>query len=159
LTAYGFGPVTLVLIVISVLVAIISKGGDDLRPIMGLFITESTASTPFGPAHFHSLRPAPYLLQHDLAARSRQHDRGAPVLVAAGAPGAGDSGLLEPGPVLLWRPGVWGHVRRRLRAARLHLDAGQVRSRLRLVSASHHGDDDDHLVPCLLYAPHPPRRQ
>jgi GlpG protein len=50
LTAYGFGPVTLVLIVISVLVAIISKGGDDLRPIMGLFITESTASTPFGPA-------------------------------------------------------------------------------------------------------------
>ncbi len=50
LTAYGFGPVTLGLIVISVVVAILSKAGDDVRPIMGLFITESAGNPLFGPA-------------------------------------------------------------------------------------------------------------
>ncbi len=50
LTAYGFGPVTLGLIVISVVVAILSKVGDDVRPIMGLFITESAGNPLFSPA-------------------------------------------------------------------------------------------------------------
>jgi GlpG protein len=50
LTAYGFGPVTFALILISVLVAIVSKVGDDPRPIMGLFITDSATNPLFGPA-------------------------------------------------------------------------------------------------------------
>lgn len=44
LTAYGFGPVTLVLIVISVLVTIFSSGGDNPQAIMRLFITDYTVS-------------------------------------------------------------------------------------------------------------------
>jgi GlpG protein len=39
LTAYGFGPLTFALIVASVAAFILSKGGDDLTPIMGLPIT------------------------------------------------------------------------------------------------------------------------
>lgn len=42
LTAYGFGPLTFVLIVISVVVAIYSRGGDQPRSIMRLFITDYT---------------------------------------------------------------------------------------------------------------------
>jgi len=48
LTGYGFGPLTFVLIALSVVVAILSKVGGDLRPIMGLFITDFTAHNPFG---------------------------------------------------------------------------------------------------------------
>lgn len=39
LLAYGFGPLTLILILICVAVAILSKLGENLNPIMGLFIT------------------------------------------------------------------------------------------------------------------------
>jgi GlpG protein len=42
LTAYGFGPLTFVLIVISVVVAIYSKAGDAQEPIMRLFIADFT---------------------------------------------------------------------------------------------------------------------
>jgi GlpG protein len=44
LTAYGFGPVTLGLIAISVIVAIYSKLGDDPQAIMRLFITDYTVT-------------------------------------------------------------------------------------------------------------------
>jgi GlpG protein len=40
LRAYGFGPLTFVLIAISVVVFILSRFGRDLGPIMGLFITD-----------------------------------------------------------------------------------------------------------------------
>jgi GlpG protein len=40
LTGYGFGPLTFVLIAISVAVAVLSKLGDEHRPIMSLFITD-----------------------------------------------------------------------------------------------------------------------
>ncbi len=40
LRGYGFGPVTFVLIVISVVVAIFSKAGYDLEPVRWLFITD-----------------------------------------------------------------------------------------------------------------------
>ena len=40
-TAYGFGPVTFVLIVLSVVVSIMSRFGANLQPVAGLFITES----------------------------------------------------------------------------------------------------------------------
>jgi GlpG protein len=49
LASYGFGPLTFVLIVISVVVFILSKFGDDLQPIRGLFITEFIANSPFSP--------------------------------------------------------------------------------------------------------------
>ncbi len=39
LSAYGFGPLTLALIIASVAVGILSKLGKDTHPIMGLFIT------------------------------------------------------------------------------------------------------------------------
>ena len=44
LGAYGFGPLTFVLIAISVLVAILSKLGAEHQPIMSLFITNYTLS-------------------------------------------------------------------------------------------------------------------
>jgi len=44
LAAYGFGPLTFVLIVISVLVAIYSKMGAAPQPIMSLFITDYTVT-------------------------------------------------------------------------------------------------------------------
>jgi GlpG protein len=44
LTAYGFGPLTFVLITISVLVAIYSKAGAAQQSIMGLFITDYTVT-------------------------------------------------------------------------------------------------------------------
>ena len=50
LGSYGFGPLTFVLIVMSVTVYLLSKLGNDLRPIMGLFITNFTAGDPFGPS-------------------------------------------------------------------------------------------------------------
>ena len=40
LTGYGFGPLTFVLIAISVAVAIFSKLGDDPQPILSLFISK-----------------------------------------------------------------------------------------------------------------------
>src|SRR4029453_4438893 len=40
LSGYGFGAVTLVLILISIAVAVISRKGDNLEPIAGLFITD-----------------------------------------------------------------------------------------------------------------------
>src|ERR1035437_5734964 len=67
--------------------------------------------------------------------------------------------MLGPGPVLRCRSRFWRHVRRGVRTAWLHLDARQVRSRLRLVSAPRDGNHDDHLVLCLLYSPHTPCRQ
>ena len=45
---YGFGPLTFVLIVLSVVVFILSRMGDDLRPIAGLFITEFSKGNSFG---------------------------------------------------------------------------------------------------------------
>ena len=45
LTAYGFGPLTFVLIAVSVTVFILSKYGADHEPIMGLFITDLTGGT------------------------------------------------------------------------------------------------------------------
>ncbi|MGD0261900.1 MAG: rhomboid family intramembrane serine protease [Verrucomicrobiota bacterium] len=47
---YGFGPLTFVLIVISVAVCLLSRLGNDPRPILGLFITDFTTGTPFGPS-------------------------------------------------------------------------------------------------------------
>ena len=46
---YGFGPLTFVLIVISVVVCLLSRLGNDPRPILGLFITDFTTVDPFGP--------------------------------------------------------------------------------------------------------------
>jgi GlpG protein len=46
---YGFGPLTFVLIVISVVVCLFSRLGNDLQPILGLFITDFTMFNPFGP--------------------------------------------------------------------------------------------------------------
>jgi GlpG protein len=46
---YGFGPLTFVLIVISVVVCLLSRLGNDPQPILGLFITDFTAFNPFGP--------------------------------------------------------------------------------------------------------------
>jgi GlpG protein len=46
---YGFGPVTAVLIVLSVVVFILSKFGNDPQPVMGLFITDFTTGITFGP--------------------------------------------------------------------------------------------------------------
>jgi GlpG protein len=46
---YGFGPLTFVLIVVSVVVCLLSRLGDDPRPILGLFITDFTRYNPFGP--------------------------------------------------------------------------------------------------------------
>ncbi len=48
LTAYGFGPLTFALIVISVLVSLLSRFGSDLQPIMGLFIADLSSYNPFG---------------------------------------------------------------------------------------------------------------
>ena len=49
LTAYGFGPLTFVLIALSVGVFILSKFGDDARPILGLFMTHFAANPPSAP--------------------------------------------------------------------------------------------------------------
>jgi GlpG protein len=49
LTAYGFGPVTFVLIVLSVVVCLLSKFGNDLQPVAGLFITEFGGHPMLGP--------------------------------------------------------------------------------------------------------------
>jgi rhomboid protease GlpG len=49
LAAYGFGPVTFVLILISIVVFILSRFGRDFEPVMGLFITIFAISSPFGP--------------------------------------------------------------------------------------------------------------
>jgi GlpG protein len=48
LTAYGFGPLTFVLIAISVTVFLLSGLGKNIQPILSLFITESTAGTLSG---------------------------------------------------------------------------------------------------------------
>ena len=47
LSDYGFGPLTIGLIAISVIVAIYSKLGDDPQPIMRLFITDYMVSDRF----------------------------------------------------------------------------------------------------------------
>jgi GlpG protein len=49
LTGYGFGPLTFVLIVISVVVFLLSRFGKDPQPILGLFITDFTSFNPLGP--------------------------------------------------------------------------------------------------------------
>jgi GlpG protein len=49
LTGYGFGPLTFVLIAISVVVFFLSRFGKDPQPILGLFITDFTRFNPFGP--------------------------------------------------------------------------------------------------------------
>jgi GlpG protein len=46
---YGFGPLTLGLIAISVVVFFLSKFGNEPQRVLGLFITEFTAHSPFGP--------------------------------------------------------------------------------------------------------------
>ncbi len=46
---YGFGPVTAVLIVLSVVVFLLSKFGNDPQAVMGLFITDFTSGITFGP--------------------------------------------------------------------------------------------------------------
>jgi GlpG protein len=48
LTAYGFGPLTFVLIALSVTVFLLSGLGKNIQPILSLFITESTADTLSG---------------------------------------------------------------------------------------------------------------
>ena len=45
---YGFGPLTLGLMAISVVVFFLSKFGNDPRPVLGLFITEFDARGPLG---------------------------------------------------------------------------------------------------------------
>ena len=47
---YGFGPLTFVLIAISVTVCLLSRMGGNLQPILGLFITDFTTGGPFGPS-------------------------------------------------------------------------------------------------------------
>jgi len=49
LRAYGFGPLTYGLIVVSVVVCLLSRLGNDPRPIMGLFITDFTDAAAPGP--------------------------------------------------------------------------------------------------------------
>jgi GlpG protein len=51
-TYYGVGPVTVVLMCISVVVFLISKFGNDIRPELPLFITESIVPGAYG---FHGL--------------------------------------------------------------------------------------------------------
>jgi GlpG protein len=46
---YGFGPLTFVLIGISVVVFLLSGFGKDPQPILALFITDFTRFNPFGP--------------------------------------------------------------------------------------------------------------
>lgn len=46
LTAYGFGPLTFVLIAISVTVCIVSQLGTNLHSVRGLLITDFTTGTP-----------------------------------------------------------------------------------------------------------------
>jgi GlpG protein len=48
LDSYGFGPLTFVLIAISVTTFLLSRLGKDPQPILGLFITDFTTSGPFG---------------------------------------------------------------------------------------------------------------
>jgi GlpG protein len=48
LGAYGFGPLTFVLIAISVTVFLLSRMGKDPQPILSLFITDFTTGVPFG---------------------------------------------------------------------------------------------------------------
>ncbi len=50
LTGYGFGPLTAVLIAISVVVFLLSGFGKDPQPILGLFITDFTRFIPTGPS-------------------------------------------------------------------------------------------------------------
>ncbi|MCX6913145.1 MAG: rhomboid family intramembrane serine protease [Verrucomicrobia bacterium] len=50
LTGYGFGPLTAVLIAISVVVFLLSGFGKDPQPILGLFITDFTRFIPLGPS-------------------------------------------------------------------------------------------------------------
>jgi GlpG protein len=45
---YGFGPLTLGLMAISIVVFFLSKFGNDPRPVIGLFITEFNAHGPLG---------------------------------------------------------------------------------------------------------------
>ena len=47
LRAYGFGPLTFVLIMLSIVVAIVSRLGAEPRPIMNLFISDYTLSGHF----------------------------------------------------------------------------------------------------------------
>ncbi len=47
---YGFGPLTLVLIVISVVVSLVSRLGSDPQAIRALFITDIINHGPFGPS-------------------------------------------------------------------------------------------------------------
>jgi len=49
LREYGFGPLTFVLIVISVVVCVRSRLGNELEPIQGLFITDFTSMDLAGP--------------------------------------------------------------------------------------------------------------
>src|ERR1035437_6312894 len=48
LGTYGFGPLTFVLIAVSVTVFLLSRLGKDPRPILSLFITDFTTGTPLG---------------------------------------------------------------------------------------------------------------
>ena len=48
LGTYGFGPLTFALIALSVTVFLLSRLGKDPQPILSLFITDFTASTPLG---------------------------------------------------------------------------------------------------------------
>ena len=48
LANYGFGPVTLVLMGISVVVYVVSKFGNDLNDVLGLFITDPRLPVPYG---------------------------------------------------------------------------------------------------------------
>jgi GlpG protein len=49
LGAYSFGPLTFVLIVISVVAFLLSNLGNNPQALMGLYITDFTAGGPFGP--------------------------------------------------------------------------------------------------------------
>ncbi len=174
LAAYGFGPVTAVLILISVVVFLLSKFGRDFQPIMGLFITNFAVNAPFGPPlpevmhgqvwrlitpifiHFgllHIFFNMWWLRDLGSMIEARQSSRLLVVLVLVIA---ACSNLAQ---YLVRRAGVRRHVRRGVRPARLYLDAREVRSGVRLVPAPYDGDDDDHLVLPLLHTRHPQRGQ
>ena len=111
-------------------------------------------------AHLHSSRSAPHPVQYVMAARSWQHDRGRAnppgrwrVLVLVIAACSDLAQYFFGGPVFGGMSGVvyglLGYIWMRGK-----FDPGSG-----LYLHPIHGDHDDHLVLCLLYAPHTPRRQ
>ena len=149
LAAYGFGPLTFGLIVISVIVAIFSRLGAAPQSIMPLFITDFSlqggmiAWHPSLPEirhgelwrlitpifiHFgvlHILFNMLWLRDLGSMIEDRQNTWVLALLVVV------IGGFSNVAQFYYCRARLWRHVRRGVWAARLYLDPGQVRSGLR----------------------------